>query len=215
MEASYKTPLARYARWLEIFIPGYMFGKSWGIANEETVDFFRAQFPTFLIDAAEGIKSAIHTENQNLERLFSTSAGALVGFAVIVLLAVIMHFVLGDRKYVDSLRFTAVTLIPMAVLNGTLSHAVKTLLENLGTQSEEALTRSALQSPWSYFVLNFIFYVIALWMFGRRTGVNRKRRIIVVLIGIGFVALYYKAGLMVTAEEWEVLLPKLQQSLAH
>jgi len=33
MENNYTTPLARWARILEIFIPGYMFGKSYGIAD--------------------------------------------------------------------------------------------------------------------------------------------------------------------------------------
>ncbi len=215
METAYTTPLARTARILEIFIPGYMFGKSWGIANEHTVDLFRAEFPAFLVDMAEAIKHSIHTNNESLQRLFATCAGAIVGFAVVAILAFVMHYVLRDRKYIDSLRFTAVTLIPVAVLNGTLSHAVQTLVQNLGTQSEEALTRSALQSPWSFFVLNFVFYLTALWMMGRRTGVRGGRRWAVVGVGVGFMGLYLALGLMITPGEWTVLLPKLQQSLAH
>jgi hypothetical protein len=214
MSNNYKTPLARIARALEIFIPGYMFGKSWGIANERTVDLFRAEFPSFLIDMAEGIKGLITTHNENLERLVATVAGAAVGFVVILVLAVAMHFVMGDRKYIDSLRFTAVTLIPIAVFNGTLSHVLQTLLENLGTKDADALTSSALYSPWGFFVLNFIFYLTALWMLGQRTGVKRRRRWGVVAVGVAFVALYLAGGLMITPGEWEVLLPKLQQSYA-
>lgn len=215
MEAAYKSPLARTGRFLEIFIPGYMFGKSWGIADEQTVDLFRAEFPAILIDMAELIKKSVETDNLNIQRLFSTTAGALMGFVVVALLAIIIHLVLRDRKYIDSLRFTAVTIIPVAVLNGTLSHVVKTLVENLGTKSEEALTQSALQSPWGYFVLNFIFYLLALWMMGRRTGVRRGKRIGLVLVGVGFMGLYLACGLMITPSEWTDLLPRLQQSLAN
>lgn len=215
MEESYKTPLAKWARILEIFIPGYMFGKSWGIADERTVELFRAQFPAFLIDMAEFFKGFMETDSKPVELFASTVAGAIVGFLIIAIFAILMHYVLRDRKYIDSLRFTSVTLIPIAVLNGTLSHGVKTLVENLGTQSTEALTRSALQTPWTYFVLNFVFYMIALWMFGRRTGVKRKRRFGVLGLGIAFMVLYLACGLMITPGEWSELLPKLQASLAH
>jgi hypothetical protein len=215
MAGSYTTPLAKWARMLEIFIPGYMFGKSWGIADKKTVELFRAEFPSILIDMAEYLKQMLHTDNHNLELLISTVAGAIVGFIVIVVLAVFMHFALGDRKYIDSLRFTSVTLIPIAVLNGTLSHVLKTLLEGMGTQTTEALTKSALQSPWGYFVLNFVFYMVALWMLGRRTGVKRNRRWAVIGVGVSFVGLYLACGLMIMPGEWSQLLPKLQQSLAH
>ena len=40
MTDTYKTPWARVARILEIIIPAYMLGKSWGIADEKTVDLF-------------------------------------------------------------------------------------------------------------------------------------------------------------------------------
>jgi len=215
MDNNYTSPLAKWSRILEIFIPGYMFGKSWGIADEKTVELFRAEFPPFLIDMAELLKGTLQTNNENLERLVATSAGAVVGFLIVVVLAIAMHYVLGDRKYIDSLRFTSVTLIPVALMNGTLSHVVKTILEGLGVQSTEALTKSALQSPWGYFVMNFIFYMIALWMLGRRTGVKRNRRWGVVGVGVAFMVLYLACGLMITPGEWNELLPKLQQSLAH
>ncbi len=59
MAEIYSTPLARWARALEIFIPGYMFGKSYGIADEKTVDLYRAQFPAFLINIAEYLKAIL------------------------------------------------------------------------------------------------------------------------------------------------------------
>jgi hypothetical protein len=215
MENNYTSPLAKWSRILEIFIPAYMFGKSWGIADEKTVDLFRAEFPPFLIDAAQLLKRIIATDNENLQRLVATCAGALVGFLIICLFAAAMHYILGDRKYIDSLRFTSVTLIPIAVLNGTLSHVLKTILEGLGVQSTEALTQSALQSPWGYFVLNVCFYFTALWMLGKRTGVKRARRFGVVGAGIAFMVIYIACGLMITPGEWNELLPKLQQSMAH
>lgn len=215
MENNYTTPLARWARILEIFIPGYMFGKAYGIADEKTVDLFRAQFPAFLINLAEYLKGILHTDNENLQRFITNTAGAVIGFVLIAILAIVMHIVLRDRKYIDTLRFTAVTLLPIAVLNGTLSHAVKTLVENMGTQTVEALTNSAIQGPRNYIVLNFCFYMICLWMLGRRTGVARSRRWAVIGVGIAFMALYLASGLMITAGEWQILLPKLQAALAH
>lgn len=215
MANNYTTPLARWARYLEIFIPGYMFGKAYGIADDKTVDLFRAEFPAFLINAAEALKGILQTSNENLERFFTNTAGAVIGFVIIALLAIVMHFVLRDRKYINSLRFTSVTLLPIAVLNGTLSHAVKTLVENMGTQTTEALTRSALEGPRNYIILNFFFYMICLWMLGRRTGVKRNRRWVVIGVGIAFMAVYIACGLMITPGEWEVLLPKLQAALSQ
>jgi hypothetical protein len=57
--------------------------------------------------------------------------------------------------------------------------------------------------------------MIALWMLGRRTGVKRSRRWGVVGVGFAFMVLYLACGLMITPGEWNELLPKLQQSLAH
>lgn len=215
MENNYTTPLARWARILEIFIPGYMFGKSYGIADEKTVDLFRAQFPAFLINLAEFLKGILHTDNTNLQRFITNTAGGVIGFLLIAILAIAMHLVLRDRKYLDTLRFTAVTLLPIAVLNGTLSHAVKTLVENMGTQTIDALTRSAVEGPRNYLILNFCFYMICLWMLGRRTGVVRFRRWAVMCVGIVFMVIYIASGLMITASEWQVLLPKLQEALSH
>lgn len=214
VEQSNTTPLARLARVLEIFIPAYMFGKSWGIADEKTVGLFRAEFPPFLIDMAEAIKHTLPTDNPSLGRLVATSAGAVVGFVIVALLALVMHWVLSDRRYIDSMRFTAVIMIPIAVLNGTLSHAVKTLVESLGSASVETLTRSALYSPWGFFVLNGLFFVTGMWMMARRTGVQRRRRLAVVSVGLGFLGLYVACGLMITPSEWAELLPELQKAFA-
>lgn len=215
MDTDYRTPLAKWARVLEIFIPGYMFGKSWGIAKDITVDLYRATFPPFLINGAEYLKQILHTTNHNLQLLVATSAGAIIGFLVIAALGFLMYLVLRDRRYVDALRFTSVTLIPIAVMNGTLSHLSNTLLESLGGgENIETLTQSALQGPRGQIMMFCVFYITSLWMMGRRTGVSRNRRYGVLLVGIGFMALYFGAGLMITAGEWQVLLPKLQAALA-
>lgn len=210
---TYKTPLAVWARALEIFIPAYMFGKSWGIADETTAGLFRAQFPAFCIDLAEKLKELMRTDIESLKLLVATAAGAIVGFAVLAALAFVIHVVIRDRAYINSLRFAAVTLIPIAVLNGTLSHGVKTLVEKMGTQSAEALYKSAVITPCSYFVLNMIFYLTGLWFFGRRVGIQRRRRKYVLLVGIGFMALYLACGLMITPQEWQTVLPELQRAL--
>ena len=215
MEDTYKTPLAKIARFLEIFIPGYMFGKAWGIAHESTLDLYRATFPPFLIDLAEAMKKIIDTDSHSLQLLFSTMAGAVIGFIVIMVLGLVMHFVLKDRQYVDSLRFTSITLLPLAVMNGTLSHVSNTILDSLGGgESTEALTKSALQSPRGQIALFCVLYVISIWMFGKRTGVKGWRRYGVLVVGIGFLAAYFVCGLSITTSEWTVLLPKLQAAMA-
>ncbi len=215
MEDTYKTPLAKLARFLEIFIPGYMFGKAWGIAHESTLDLYRATFPPFLIDLAEAMKKIITTDSHAVELFFSTVAGAIVGFIVIMVLGLVMHFVLNDRKYIDSLRFTAITLIPLAVMNGTLSHVSNTILDSLGGgESAEALTQNALQSPRGQIALFCVLYMISIWMFGKRTGVKGWRRYAVLMVGIGFLAAYFICGLSITTSEWTILLPKLQAAMA-
>jgi hypothetical protein len=215
MAENYTTPLARAARIMEIIIPCYMFGKAWGIADKRTVDLFRAMFPAFLIDIAEFFKKIMQTDNANIQRFFSTMSGAIVGFVVVVLLALVMHFVLRDRKFIDSLRFTSVSLIPIAVLNGTLSHAIKTLVENMGTQAPDALYASTVSSSRGNIMIDGLFYLTAMWMMGRRTGVSRGRRYGVVGVGIGFMVIYLALGLLISPSEWQALLPKLQQALAH
>jgi hypothetical protein len=214
MADNYTTPLARWARALEIFIPCYMFGKAWGIADEKTVDLFRAMFPAFLVNMAEFFKGILQTDNANIQRLFSTVAGAIVGFIVVAILALVMHIVLRDRKYLDSLRFTAVSLIPIAVLNGTLSHAIKTLVENLGSQAPEALYTSTVSSSQGNLALDGFFYLTAMWFLARRTGVKRTRRWGIIGVGVGFMVVYFALGLMISPAEWQELLPKLQQALA-
>lgn len=215
MEDTYTTPLARWARFLEIFIPCYMFGKAWGIASEVTVDLYRAVFPPFLINWAETLKGVIPNAGEDMGRLVATSAGAIFGFLVVMLLAIAMHLVLRDRKYIDSLRFTSVTLIPLAVMNGTLSHLTNTLLESLGGgESIEVLTQSALEGPRGQIFMFTAFYMTSIWMFGKRTGVKGWHRWGVILVGIGFLAVYFYSGLMITAAEWEAVLPKLQATLA-
>jgi len=211
----YRTPLASLARGLEIFIPGYMFGKSWGIGNEHSIELFRAEFPAFLIDMCEGIKALVGVESGNLGRLVSTSAGAIVGFVVIFILAAVMHLVMADRKYIDSVRFAAVTLIPLAVMNGTLSHVLQTTLENFTTSTVESITTSALDAPWQFFYMFTAFYLLGIWMLGRRTGVKYYRRWALVGVGAAFVGIYLASGLMITPEEWQVLLPQLVENLSH
>ncbi len=216
MENSYTSPLAKWARILEIFIPGYMFGKAFGISTATTLELYRVTFPGFLIDMAEGMKSIMATDSVALQRLFSTCSGALVGFGIILILGLVMHLVLRDRTYIDSLRFTAITMIPVAVMNGTLSHLTNTLLESLGGgESLEALTKSALEGPRGQIMMFCLFYVLALWMMGKRTGVIGFRRYGVILVGIGFLATYFACGLMITADEWTVVLPKVQAIIAE
>jgi len=211
VEERYITPLAKWSRVLEIFIPGYMFGKAWGIANAQTVDLYRVIFPSFLIDMAEGMKGwLIQTDSAPLERIFSTCSGALVGFLVILVLGAVMHIALGDRKYIDSLRFTSITLIPLAVMNGTLSHLTNTLLETLGGgETIEKLTTSAVDSPSGQIKMFCVFYMLALWMLGKRTGVVGKRRYAVLLVGIGFLVAYFALGLGITQMEAAEVLPKM------
>ena len=214
MADNYTTPLARAARIMEIIIPCYMFGKSWGIADEKTVDLFRAMFPAFIVNMAEFFKGIMHTDNMNIQRFFSTVSGAIVGFMVVAILALIMHLVLRDRKYLDTLRFTAVSLFPIAGLNGTLSHAIKTLVENLGTQAPDALYASTVSSSQGNLALDGFFYLTAMWFLARRTGVKRSKRVGVVCVGIAFMVIYIGLGLMISPAEWQALLPKLQQALA-
>lgn len=211
VEERYITPLAKWSRVLEIFIPGYMFGKAWGIANAQTVDLYRVIFPSFLIDMAEGMKGwLIQTDSAPLERIFSTCSGALVGFMVILILGAVMHIALGDRKYIDSLRFTSITLIPLAVMNGTLSHVTNTLLETLGGgETIEKLTISAVDSPTNQIRMFCVFYMLAIWMLAKRTGVVGKRRWFVLLVGVGFLVVYFALGLGITHMEAAEVLPKM------
>ena len=215
IEEKYITPLAKWARVLEIFIPGYMFGKAWGISSATTLPLYRITFPTFLIDMVEAMKKIMVTDSAPLQRVFSTCAGALVGFLVILALGAIMHLVLSDRKYIDSLRFTSITLIPLAVMNGTLTHLTNTVFESLGGgESIESITQSAVDSPRGQIALYCVFYMFALWIMGKRTGVLGWRRYGVLLVGVGFLLVYFACGLGITQAEWTKTLPEIQAAIA-
>jgi hypothetical protein len=100
------------------------------------------------------------------------------------------------------------------VLNGTLSHAIKTLVENLGSQTPEALYASTVSSSQGNLALDGLFYLTAMWFLARRTGVKRSKRVGVVCVGLAFMIIYIGLGLMISPAEWQALLPKLQQALA-
>ena len=141
-------------------------------------------------------------------RFFKRAAFFLVGS--ILALGLVMHFILRDRKYIDSLRFTAITLIPLAVMHGTLTHVTKTIIESLGGgETIEAMTVAAVDSPRGQIQMFCVFYMLALWMMAKRTGVYGKRRWFVLLVGVGFLVVYFALGLGITNMEAAEVLPKL------
>jgi hypothetical protein len=75
--------LARWSRVLEIIIPAYMLGKSWGIAEGKNIELFRMQFPSFLIDATEFLKDLMSVKSEYLMRFIATTSGAVIALAVI------------------------------------------------------------------------------------------------------------------------------------
>jgi hypothetical protein len=159
---------------------------------------------------AEAMKKIMVTDSESLQRLFATCSGALVGFLLILALGAIMHLVLSDRKYIDSLRFTAVTLVPVAVMNGTLTHVTNTVFESLGGgESIETLTQAAVDAPRGQIQMYCVFYMFAIWMLSKRTGVIGKKRWYVLLVGVAFLALYFALGLGVDAREAAEVLPKM------
>ena len=217
MENQYTTPFATWARIFEIIIPIYMFGKSWAMFDERTVQLFQAVFPKFLVDGAVTIRSFLETGGEAFGRFVATYAGTLLGFAVVLLLAAAMHLVLRDRKFIDTLRLTSVTLLPLAIMNGTLSHVMKTYLENIDAASAtpEALEQAVVNASNNYFYLFTLFYIIALWVMPRRTGVQGWKRWAVVTVGLLFIVAYVQAGLLIDAGEWAALAPQLMESLAQ
>ena len=216
MENQYTTPFARWARIFEIIIPIYMFGKSWAMFDEKTVELFQAVFPKFLVDGAVTIRGFLETGGEAFGRFVATYAGTLLGFAVVVILAIVMHLVLRDRKFIDTLRLTSVTLLPLAIMNGTLSHVMKTYLENIDAASAtpEALKGAVVTASNNYFYLFSLFYIIALFMMGRRTGAQGWKKWAVVGVGILFLGAYVQFGLLIDAGEWAELSPKLMEALA-
>lgn len=217
MENQYTTPFAKWARIFEIIIPIYMFGKSWAMFDERTVQLFQAVFPKFLVDGAVTIRSFLETGGEAFGRFVATYAGTVLGLVVVGLLAVVMHLVLRDRKFIDTLRLTSVTLLPLAIMNGTLSHVMKTYLENIDAASAtpEALEQAVVTASNNYFYLFTLFYIIALWVMPRRTGVQGWKRWAVVAVGLLFIVAYVQAGLLIDAGEWAALAPQLMESLAQ
>lgn len=200
------SSLAWWARIMEIIIPAYMFGKSWGMVQEENIELFRMQFPAFLIDTTKALNNLVSVKSEYLMRFISTTSGALIALLVIIALAAVIHFILQDRKFVDSLRFTAVTIIPLAVLNGLLAQVLQTILDNIAVQSIANLKMSVLYMPWGFLVMTMAFYLAALWVMGKRTGVSPKKRWLLIGVGLGFVAVYVAGGLMISPHEWQMLI---------
>jgi len=121
-----------------------------------------------------------------------------------------LHLILGDRKYIDSLRFTSITLIPLAVMHGLLTHVTNTIFESLGGgETIEMLTTAAVDSPRQQINMFCVFYMLALWMMAKRTGVAGKRRWFLLLAGVGFLVVYFALGLGITNMEAAEVLPKM------
>ncbi|MEN6463364.1 MAG: hypothetical protein ABFC94_18595 [Syntrophomonas sp.] len=200
------SSLAWWARILEIIIPAYMFGKSWGMVQEKNIELFRMQFPAFLIDTTKALNNLVTVKSEYLMRFISTTSGALIALLVIIALAAVIHFILQDRNFVDSLRFTAVTIIPLAVLNGLLAQVLQTILDNTAVQSIASLKMSILYMPWGFLMMTLAFYLVALWVMGKRTGVSPKKRWLLIGVGLSFVAVYVAGGLMISPNEWQMLI---------
>ena len=216
MDNQYISPFARWARLFEIIIPIYMFGKSWAMFDEKTVELFQAVFPKFLVDGAITIRGFLETGGEAFGRFVATYAGTFMGLVVVVILAIVMHLVLRDRKFIDTLRLTSVTLLPLAIMNGTLSHVMKTYLENIDAASAtpEALEQAVVKASNNYFYLFSLFYLTALFMMSRRTGTLGWKKWAVVGVGVIFLIIYVQAGLLIDAGEWAQLAPKLMEALA-
>jgi hypothetical protein len=54
-----------------------------------------------------------------------------------------------------------------------------------------------------------LFYMFALWMVAKRTAVFGKKRWFVLLVGVGFLALYFALGLGISTQEAAYVLPKM------
>ncbi len=60
-------------------------------------------------------------------------------------------------------------------MNGTLSHVTNTLIETLGGgETIESLTKSAVDSPRGQIQMFCVFYMLALWMFGKAHRSHRQ-----------------------------------------
>jgi hypothetical protein len=107
--------------------------------------------------------------------------------------------------------------VPLAVLNGTLSHGMQTLLHSAmdPSSTESSLKNAAVNAPNGQIFIFTVFYLFAIFMLARRTGVRRAKRWALVGVGVGFMVVYFLAGLTITETEWVILLPKLQQAVTH
>jgi hypothetical protein len=93
---------------------------------------------------------------------------------------------------------------------------MQTLLHSLDESATEAqLTSAALHAPTGQIVIFTVFYLFAIFMLARRTGVKRITRWALVGVGVLFMVAYFATGLTITNAEWEILLPQLQQAVAH
>jgi cell division protein FtsW (lipid II flippase) len=89
---------------------------------------------------------------------------------------------------------------------------MQTLLHSLDESATESqLHNAAVNAPNGQIVIFGVFYLFAIFMLARRTGVRRAKRWVLVGVGVLFMVVYLAAGLTITGAEWDVLYPQLQQ----
>jgi hypothetical protein len=107
------------AIWLELAIPGYFFGKTFGTADAKFRFIDTMMYPASFMNLC-GYFSGM-ADGYYMSRFFGVFSGALLGVAVALLIGLFYKWVLKDWAYAKAARIGALAFILIALLTGFMS----------------------------------------------------------------------------------------------
>ncbi len=107
------------AIWLELAIPGYFFGKTFGTADAKFRFIDTMMYPGSFMKLC-GYFSGM-SDSYYMSRFFGVFSGALLGVTVALLIGLFYKWVLKDWAYAKAARIGAVAFILIALLTGFMS----------------------------------------------------------------------------------------------
>ncbi|MCP4716191.1 MAG: hypothetical protein GY868_13825 [Deltaproteobacteria bacterium] len=105
--------------WLELAVPGYFFGKTFGTADAKFRFIDNLMYPRMFMDFCGYFRDM--TDSYYLGRFYGVFSGAVLGVLVALLIGVFYKWVMKDWAYAKAARIGAVSFILIALLTGFMS----------------------------------------------------------------------------------------------
>lgn len=117
------------AVWLELIIPGYFFGKTFGTSDAKYRVLDQYMYPEAFIKLTGIFRDMLPHEYYYTSRFLGVFSGAMIGIAWALLLGVFYKWVMKDWAYAKAARIGSMAFILIALLTGFMADFFN---ENIG-----------------------------------------------------------------------------------